>query len=452
MMTSSYYGRRHYMPILVMAMMTSQMLEEDPQEVRKAFPPVAGVTVALILCGLLPRKIDDEIVWFKMAKYPTLYYIQAAGVVVMLTALGVLLYRFSKSESFLRISAVFTAISCMGCMAVCVWYGVTQGPYNDYYIEHAIRGGDSIDLTQFETPEEKAAANSFYRIDTTENVDNWCMFWGLSSMRCFQSVVPTSIMEFYETMGQERNVASRIEPKYYAYRGLFSVKYYFEEEVDNYSEDKTPKEPQEQLAEMPSFKYVGTQNGFNIYKNELFIPMGFTYDEYITAEEMEKLSGIKKTNMLMHALVLDDEELAKTGGLLKKTDTKSEILTRLDFEQVSEQKRESACYSFEYDTNGFEAKNNLDKEAIVFFSVPYTDGWTATVNGNKADIIKASYGFMAVKCGAGENDIVFHYVTPGLRAGAVMSGASAVILAIYVIYYKRRDKAADKKQAAGKGN
>lgn len=176
--------------------------------------------MALLLCGLLPTYKDEKVEWLKLPGYKELYIIQAAAAVVLLTALAILLYRYAGKENFLRVASFMTSGACIVCMAVCVWYGVCQGPYNDYYIEHAINGGESIDLTEFETDRETNAKNGFYRIDTSPNVDNWCMFWGLSSMRCFQSVVPSSIMEFYETLGLERNVASRIDTKYYALRAF----------------------------------------------------------------------------------------------------------------------------------------------------------------------------------------------------------------------------------------
>ena len=444
MMNSSYYARWYFMPILIMAMMSAKMLEEDAGEVRRAFVPVAVITLCLCACGLLPKKVDDKIKWFDIPKYKPLYYIQAIGAVVLLLWLGVLLFKFLKREDFMRIASISTAAACVSCMAVCVWYGVCQGPYNDYYIEHAINGGESIDLTEFETDDETNAANGFYRIDTSPNVDNWCMFWGLSSMRCFQSVVPDSIMTFYETMHIDRNVASRVDTKYYALRGLLSAKYYFEECVDNYaSGEDAVKEPKEQLENMTTFKYVGTQNGFNIYKNEQYVPMGFTYDRYVTKEEFEKLNNTKQPNVLMHALVLDDEDIEKNADILSEYTIDTAKLTRLDYEAMCEQKRESACRSFEYDTNGFTAKNELKQESIVFFSVPYTEGWSAKVNGEDAEIIRASYGFMAVRCGAGENKIVFKYETPGLKAGAVMTGVSALVLTGYIVYFKKRSRDED---------
>ena len=78
------------------------------------------------------------------------------------------------------------------------------------------------------------------------------------------------------------------------------------------------------------------------------------------------------------------------------------------------------------------------------------EGWSAEVNGEKADIVKASYGFMAVRCKAGENEIVFHYVTPGIRAGAVMTGVGAVALAEYIYLGKRSKNDPDDKKDNGK--
>ena len=38
---------------------------------------------------------------------------------------------------------------------------------------------------------------------------------------------------------------------------------------------------------MPGWKYYDTQNGFDIWENEYYIPMGFSYHAYITQEEYE---------------------------------------------------------------------------------------------------------------------------------------------------------------------
>ena len=48
--------------------------------------------------------------------------------------------------------------------------------------------------------------------------------------------------------------------------------------------------------------------------------------------------------------------------------------------------------------SGFHAEITLEKENLVFFSVPYDDGFTAYVNGQEADIVEVDEGLMAVLC------------------------------------------------------
>ena len=47
---------------------------------------------------------------------------------------------------------------------------------------------------------------------------------------------------------------------------------------------------------------------------------------------------------------------------------------------------------------------------------------------------------MAVKCDAGENEIVFSYETPGLKAGKVISIIGVIILAAYCTGAAIKDK------------
>ena len=85
---------------------------------------------------------------------------------------------------------------------------------------------------------------------------------------------------------------------------------------------------------------------------------------------------------------------------------------------------------------------------MVFFSVPYESGWTATVNGEPVDIEKVNIGFMAVKVPAGTSEIQFHYQTPGLKLGAIVTGCAVPLLVAYVLIMKKVDnsKAIDLKQ------
>ena len=95
--------------------------------------------------------------------------------------------------------------------------------------------------------------------------------------------------------------------------------------------------------------------------------------------------------------------------------------------------KESSAISFSKDSNGFSASVSRDKASLVFFSVPYDKGFTATVNGEKAEIIKANVGFMAVVVPEGLSEIRFDYTTPLLKEGIYISIGSAAVLLIYII-------------------
>lgn len=49
------------------------------------------------------------------------------------------------------------------------------------------------------------------------------------------------------------------------------------------------------------------QDGLNIYENQYYLPLGFTYNSYITASEYESLSALQKQEALMQSIVLSKD-------------------------------------------------------------------------------------------------------------------------------------------------
>ena len=74
----------------------------------------------------------------------------------------------------------------------------------------------------------------------------------------------------------------------------------------------------------------------------------------------------------------------------------------------------------------------------MFFSVPYDDGFTATVNGQAARIERVDGGLMAVAAPAGENEIVFTYHTPGLAQSAAVAAGCTLAWVVYLFVSHRR--------------
>ena len=116
------------------------------------------------------------------------------------------------------------------------------------------------------------------------------------------------------------------------------------------------------------------------------------------------------------------------------------------YSDICKQHAENSCSSFEYTDTGFKAEfSNKGTENLLFFSVPYSDGFTAFVNGKETEIEKVNNGFMAVLVPAeSECDIEFVYKTPGLSTGIIITAVSFGLLLVYasiviLLSYKKKD-------------
>ena len=64
----------------------------------------------------------------------------------------------------------------------------------------------------------------------------------------------------------------------------------------------------------------------------------------------------------------------------------------------------------------------------LYFRIPYSQGWSAFVNGRETEILNANVGFMAIKLAEGTNNVRLHYETPGLKIGVLCTTAGLVTL------------------------
>ena len=453
---SYYYARWFYMPILIMAMMTAHCIDDEDNDGFFGLKVCTAMTAAFIVIGCFPKKPEGN-KKLKLFSLPDdiLYFWITVGVTVLMLICAFLIFRRKKKGSLSTVFMVFAAmVASAVCVFTCTLYGANSvGDARDY-IDTVIDGEDEV--------WEKTDNSNFFRIDISEECDNYPMAWGLPNMRAFHSVVSTSIMDFYTYVGVPRNVASRPKLSHYALRGLFSVKYYYKEKTEgcSYSElMAAPSESSSSLSlsddeedtseviipyELPEFSYVGETEHFEIYENGLFIPMGFGYDTYVTKKELNDKSMLQREKAMMLALVLTDEQAEKYGDILRNVSADlSAGLSRSDYIRACREKQHRCSSSFTYDAHGFTSEIELDSPQLVFFSVPYSEGWTAEVNGSKADIEKVDEGFMAVRAEEGSSTIVFRYSTPYLRAGIIISLCAAAVLAVYVLICRitRRNRA-----------
>ncbi|MDO4501618.1 MAG: YfhO family protein [Coriobacteriia bacterium] len=99
----------------------------------------------------------------------------------------------------------------------------------------------------------------------------------------------------------------------------------------------------------------------------------------------------------------------------------------------------NAIDDVEYGANVVRATVDTGENAkMAFFSLPYSAGWTATVDGAEVPLMRANTGFMAVEVGPGQHAVELRYATPGRSTGALLTVAGLAALAAVVLLGRRR--------------
>lgn len=426
-LNSSYYARWYYMPVLILCAMTASALESPDISADELDAPVRGIgwlMVATLAFALVPVQDGDTKEW-------SLGVLQNPGQYAAVLSFGIgglILYRllcrrWRGSRAFARrMTAVVLAFACAFGM---VHIGI--GKFGQWHTD-----SDLVEQYTSAIKLKDDLPEGDWRVDTYKTHDNLGLWLDKSSLQYFGSTAAPSILSFYPALGVKRDVRSEPDISNYALRGLLSVKYLI----------TTPEKQEDFLAAADDgWSYYDTKDGFMLYENENYVPMGFTYDYYITEESYETTVKTTRANLLMRALVLSEEDAETYGKYLEKLpEAKLDDLWYDTYVSDCAGRRASACSTFQMTNSGFHAEITLKKDDLVFFSVPYDDGFTAYVNGEETEVIRVDEGLMAVLAPAGENTIDFVYQADGYSLASKVSLAALAAFVLYAGYFVWKKK------------
>ena len=423
-LNSSYYARWYYMPTLILAAMTVNALEDPDIDLDAPARGISWIMLAALVFAVVPVQDDTTGTWsFGVLKNPGQFF-----TVLGFGLLGLMLYRYlcgvwrQDSRFAQRMTAAVLVFACAFTM---VHIGI--GKFGQWHTDSDLVEQDkNALLLKNDLPEGD------YRIDTYKIHDNIGMWLDKSCLQYFGSTAAPSILSFYPGLGVKRDVRSEPEITNYALRGLLSVEYLI-----------TTPEKRESFEDEADegWTYLADVDGYTLYHNDNYVPMGFTYDYYVTEATYEASIKTLRSNLLLRALVLTDDDVAQYGKYL--TELPDAMLNDLHYDSYTQDcadRRAHSCSVFQMNNAGFHAEITMDKPNLVFFSVPYDDGFTAYVNGEKTDILRVDEGLMAVLCPAGTSSIDFVYQAAGLSASRVVTAVAIPVWVVYVAYFVRRKR------------
>lgn len=434
---SAYYARWFYMLTLMTSLSTIMALQSSKIDWPKAIKWSVLITVSIAFpIGFIKNNssgLSDKTSRLGLMDYPDRFWIYVSISLICLLTLSIIIFTNKKNMiKHLGIS-LFTVIFVYSSYIIAL--GKTQSyDTHNFIIPHCLNGKEDFNIPEIQN----------CRVDVYNGMDNQAMFWQFPTIQAFHSVVPGSIMEYYPSVGVKRDVGSRPETKFYGIRGLTSCKWLFDyiDDKDSFAED-LKFSPQ-----MPGWSYYDTQNNFDIWENEYFIPYGFSYDYFVSMEDFNKTPEQNRNLLMLKSIVLDDDQVKNYSDILENINTTEPILyTKNSYFNDCLARKNDSCSYFSYDKYGFSAtfENKTNREKLVFFSIPYESGWKAHVNNNLAKIEKVNVGFMAVKVPANQvSNIRFDYITPGLKLGAIISLISIILFFIYLIFCRKSIKEVNK--------
>ena len=425
-LNSSYYARWYYMPVLVLCGATASLLAR-PHLARRELPRAWGLTLAVTLSaaafGLVPYTDDGGVTTLGVTEEPARFWAILGVSVLGLVIFGVLWHFFRDRQRWPTV--MLAAVLVFSFVYGSVHLSLTKYAQWDTDSDLIAETYDSMQEVKEALPDD-----AFYRFDAYGAHNNLGLWFDKSCLQFFNSTVAPSIMEFYPEVGVKRDVNSKPEVQNYALRGLLSVRYTL---VAKDADSNWQGEG------MDGWDLVGGTSAYQIYENKNWVPMGFAQQYYVTADQLDQVDEDSRAQVLLRAVLLDEDQIAAYGDLLQPIpDDGLTNCTQDTYAEDCTACRAEAVENFTATRTGFTAETDYDTDRLVFFSVPYDDGFTAAINGEPAKIEKVDNGLMALRVPAGQTSITCTYHTPGLRTGTIISLAALAVYGAYLVVLKKR--------------
>ena len=332
---------------------------------------------------------------------------------------------------------VYVAITIVGAIITCIITTRSQINYKNVFVNVAIVSVGLMFSTAFiyktcdwmglqaykqkyDVSVELELPSEQYRLNNTMNLIS--MVAHVAGFTNQTSTNANSIIEFEDLFDYYHNVAGMPKNDIPGLAELIAGKYYlmYEETagtvVDTYDTD------------------LGT-----VYLMERgACPIGFAVDSYITLEELKSLPVNQRAIALLDSAVIDEADVTKIIASDLKQNTADDIDFDKSVDDYVTEHTYGSVLGFSKDGHGMKCVTGYDKDTYVYFSVPYDEGWIATVDGAKTDIIKSG-GMMLIKVPAGEHKVEFNYSTPGFKIGLIIAAMGWIAFIALNLIAKRKD-------------
>lgn len=389
--------RWFFMLILMMALASAMVLDQEfmEEKEKKKVVIISWIVVITVVCSYV------GFLWWDKNMFELIFDRQAFN---FISILGILGYIITAVTVTMNRKTMYVGL-LVGSLTI----GAVNMSYNilDYKNSLGENNGEYYNNMQIYSQLEELDGR--YRYNTT---DNQQIFYGaISPVGAWHSTISGSIYSFWHTVSSGRGAHAPELTE--SMESLFGVGY------DISWEKRDNQQPVQTIERDGRTLYV--------YEREGALPIGYTYDSYMTRSELDNYDMDVRAKVMLQTLVVPDEYESVVASILEKADMSKECST----EELTELRRKESSSSLIKNRKGFVSVIEAKDERYAFYSVPYSDNWKAMVNGEETEIIDCC-GFMAVKLDKGVNEVEFTYFNNSVLIGAVITFMSMILSVIYI--------------------
>jgi uncharacterized membrane protein YfhO len=93
---------------------------------------------------------------------------------------------------------------------------------------------------------------------------------------------------------------------------------------------------------------------------------------------------------------------------------------------------------YDYSGNHLSISATADSDSYLYIGIPYSEGWSAKVDGRPAEVMRANIAFMSIPVTSGTHSIELTYTTPHMYLGWTISAIGLLMIIGYMFYENKK--------------
>lgn len=180
------------------------------------------------------------------------------------------------------------------------------------------------------------------------------------------------------------------------------------------------------------YKLLDQVGSLYIHENVLDAQTAHFYTQDISEESLKELcTEENREELLGEAIALEDG--TEIGDA-------SEIQTLKSEEQKTAEQNSSVTLDAPQKDSVVTGSVHAEADGYALFMIPYEKGWSLTIDGEKAELLRGDIGFLACEVPEGDHTILLTFEAPGLKAGTIGSVLFWILFAQSRLLIIRKNK------------